>query len=39
MKSTKLAKTLSQANNFFLAGQYADAMREYSFALEANPLC
>ncbi|MDQ1298547.1 MAG: hypothetical protein QG558_1086, partial [Campylobacterota bacterium] len=31
-------KTLSQANNFFLAGQYADAIREYSFALEANPL-
>lgn len=38
MKSTNLAKTLSQANNFFLAGQYADAIREYSFALEANPL-
>lgn len=38
MKSTNLVKTLSQANNFFLAGQYADAIREYSFALEANPL-
>ncbi len=38
MKSNKLSKTLSQANNFFLAGQYADAIREYSFALELNPL-
>ncbi|MDD5210883.1 MAG: hypothetical protein PHV62_00580 [Sulfuricurvum sp.] len=38
MKLTNLAKTLSQANNFFLAGQYSDAIREYSFALEANPL-
>ncbi|MDP3301824.1 MAG: hypothetical protein Q8S36_07645 [Sulfuricurvum sp.] len=38
MKSNKLSKTLIQANNFFLAGQYADAIREYSFALELNPL-
>lgn len=38
MKSNKLSKTLTQANNFFLAGQYADAIREYSFALESNPL-
>jgi tetratricopeptide (TPR) repeat protein len=38
VKSNKLSKTLSQANNFFLAGQYADAIREYSFALELNPL-
>ena len=37
MKLTNISKTLSQANNLFLAGQYADAMREYSFALEANP--
>ena len=37
MKSTNLVKTLSQANNFFLAGKYLDAIREYSFALEANP--
>jgi tetratricopeptide (TPR) repeat protein len=37
VKSTKLLKTLSQANNFFLAGKYSDAIREYSFALEANP--
>jgi tetratricopeptide (TPR) repeat protein len=37
VKSTNLAKTLNQANNFFLAGQYADAIREYAFALEANP--
>jgi tetratricopeptide (TPR) repeat protein len=38
VKSNKLSKTLTQANNFFLAGQYADAIREYSFALESNPL-
>ncbi len=38
MKSAKLSKTLIQANNFFLAGKYADAIREYSFALELNPL-
>ena len=38
MKSTKLSKTLIQANNFFLAGKYVDAIREYSFALETNPL-
>ena len=38
MRSTKLSKTLTQANNFFLAGKYVDAIREYSFALETNPL-
>ena len=38
MKSNKLSKTLTQANNFFLAGQYADAIRKYSLALESNPL-
>jgi tetratricopeptide (TPR) repeat protein len=38
VKSTNLLKTLNQASSYFLAGQYADAIREYSFALEANPL-
>lgn len=38
MKLTNLSKTLVQANNFFLAGQYTDAIREYSFVLEANPM-
>lgn len=37
MKLTKLAKTLNKANEYFLAGQYSDAIREYAFALEANP--
>lgn len=32
-----LSKTLSRANEYFLAGKYTDAIREYSFALEANP--
>ena len=38
MKLKTLSKTLSRANEYFLAGQYSDAIREYSFALEANPL-
>lgn len=38
MKSKILSKTLNQASEYFLAGKYADAMREYSFALENNPL-
>lgn len=38
MKLSKLSKTLNKANEYFLAGQYSDAIREYSFALEANPL-
>lgn len=33
-----LSKTLKRANEYFLAGKYSDAIREYSFALEANPL-
>ncbi|HQS66791.1 MAG TPA: hypothetical protein PLM93_06375 [Sulfuricurvum sp.] len=33
-----LSKTLRRANEYFLAGKYSDAIREYSFALEANPL-
>ncbi|MCL4432354.1 MAG: hypothetical protein M1300_08540 [Epsilonproteobacteria bacterium] len=37
MKLTKLSKTLNKANEYFLAGQYSDAIREYAFALEANP--
>lgn len=38
MKLNKLTKTLNKANEYFLAGKYTDAMREYSFALEVNPL-
>lgn len=38
MKLKTLSKTLDQASEYFLAGQYSEAMREYSFALEANPL-
>ncbi|MDP2078608.1 MAG: hypothetical protein Q8N01_05015 [Sulfuricurvum sp.] len=38
MKLTKLSKTLNKATEYFLAGQYSDAIREYAFALEANPL-
>lgn len=37
MKLKALSKTLSRANEYFLAGQYSDAIREYSFALQANP--
>ncbi len=33
-----LSKTLKRASEYFSAGKYADAIREYSFALEANPL-
>ncbi len=33
-----ISKTLKRANEYFLAGKYSDAIREYSFALEANPL-
>ncbi len=38
MKLKTLSKTLTRANEYFLAGQYNDAIREYSFALEVNPL-
>ncbi|MDP1784768.1 MAG: hypothetical protein Q8K81_05000 [Sulfuricurvum sp.] len=38
MKLKILSKTLNQASEYFLAGKYTDAMREYSFALENNPL-
>lgn len=38
MKLKTLSKTLAQANEYFLAGQYLEAIREYSFALETNPL-
>lgn len=38
MNLKTLSKTLSRASEYFLAGQYADAIREYSFALETDPL-
>lgn len=38
MNLKTLSKTLSRASEYFLAGQYTDAIREYSFALETDPL-
>lgn len=38
MKSAHLTKTLKQANDYFLAGRYSDALREYSLALKDYPL-
>lgn len=37
MKTISLSKTLNQANEHFLAGQYANALREYSLALKDYP--
>lgn len=37
MKTISLSKTLNQANEHFLAGQYANALREYSLALKDHP--
>jgi tetratricopeptide (TPR) repeat protein len=37
MKTIKLTKTLKQANEYFLAGQYTDAMRDYSLVLKDFP--
>ncbi|HEX5624127.1 MAG TPA: hypothetical protein VFX57_06795 [Sulfuricurvum sp.] len=37
MNLQTLSKTLNQANEYFLAGQYPEALREYSLALENNP--
>ncbi|MDD3768994.1 tetratricopeptide repeat protein [Sulfuricurvum sp. IAE1] len=39
MKTIQLSKTLGQANDYFLAGQYSDALREYSLALKDYPDC
>lgn len=38
MKTISLSKTLNQANEYFLAGQYRDALRAYSLALKDHPL-
>ncbi|MDD5052327.1 MAG: hypothetical protein PHO27_06295 [Sulfuricurvum sp.] len=37
MKTINLTKTLSQANDYFLAGQYVEALRNYSLALKDYP--
>jgi tetratricopeptide (TPR) repeat protein len=37
MKSTNLTKTLKQANEHFLSGQYNDALRDYSLVLKDYP--
>jgi tetratricopeptide (TPR) repeat protein len=37
MKTISLSKTLNQANEHFLAGQYSDALRDYSLALKDHP--
>lgn len=37
MKTINLSKTLNQANEHFLAGQYTEALRDYSLALKDHP--
>jgi len=37
MKTINLPKTLKQANELFLAGQYNEALRDYSLALKDHP--
>ncbi|MDD2839014.1 MAG: hypothetical protein AB7U44_09595 [Sulfuricurvum sp.] len=37
MKTTNLTKTLKQANDYFLAGKYNEALRDYSLALKDYP--
>lgn len=37
MKTIHLSKTLKQANEHFLAGQYIEALRDYSLALKDHP--
>jgi hypothetical protein len=37
MKTINLSKTLKQANTYFLAGQYTDALRDYSLVLKDYP--
>jgi tetratricopeptide (TPR) repeat protein len=37
MKTINLTKTLKQANTYFLAGQYTDALRDYSLVLKDFP--
>lgn len=38
MKTNKYAKTLNMANQHFMAGQYHDALRDYSLVLREDPL-
>ncbi len=38
MKTNKYSKTLTLANEHFLAGQYNDALRDYSLVLREDPL-
>ncbi|WP_295052815.1 hypothetical protein [Sulfuricurvum sp.] len=37
MKTINLTKTLKQANELFLAGQYSEALRDYSLVLKDYP--
>jgi tetratricopeptide (TPR) repeat protein len=37
MKMISLSKTLNQANEHFSAGQYSDALRDFSLALKDHP--
>ena len=37
MKTINLTKTLKEANEYFLAGQYTDALRDYSLILKDFP--
>lgn len=37
MKTISLSKTLNQANEHFLAGQYSEALRDFSLALKDHP--
>lgn len=37
MKTINLTKALKQANEYFLAGQYTDALRDYSLVLKDFP--
>ncbi|MBN2870684.1 MAG: hypothetical protein JXK04_06995 [Campylobacterales bacterium] len=39
MKTIQLSKTLNQANEHFLAGEYSEALRGYSLALRDYPEC
>jgi len=38
MKTNKYSKTLNMANEHFMAGQYRDALRDYSLVLREDPL-
>ncbi len=39
MNANLLSRTLNQANEHFLAGEYAEALRDYSLALKEYPEC